>query len=92
MHTGPASRVFGKVLDPIHRSWSHAKNAVQMLEQCLELHGVNVKDLQPSPVDMSTELCYSATTSRGPMRTDAQMRRNSGEHVEAPGVLCGRAD
>ncbi|CAK0787528.1 hypothetical protein CVIRNUC_010748 [Coccomyxa viridis] len=54
-----------------------ARNKV--LEACLESHGVNVKDLHPPPVDMSTELCYSIPASRSPMRVDSQMRRNSGD-------------
>lgn len=52
---------------------------MQVLEACLESHGVNVKDLHPPPVDLSTELCYNPAVSRSPMRMDAQMRLNSGE-------------
>ena len=47
----------------------------------MESHGVNVKDLHPSPVDMSTELCYNTVASRSPMRLDAQMRLNSGQYL-----------
>ena len=60
---------------------------LQMLEACLESHGVSVKDLHTAPVDMSTELCYNTATSRGPMRTDAHMRRNSGKHSHAPRII-----
>ena len=57
-----------------------------MLEACLESHGVNVKELHPPPVDMSTELCYNTATSRGPMRMDSHMRRNSGEYSHPCGI------
>ena len=56
-----------------------------MLEACLESHGVNVKDLHTPPVDVSTELCYNTATSRGPMRMDSHMRRNSGKYRPIPG-------
>ena len=56
---------------------------MQVLEACLESHGVNVKDLHPPSVDMSTELCYSLPASRSPMRMDSQMQRNSGEWQRA---------
>ncbi len=58
-----------------------------MLEACLESHGVNVKELHSAPVDMSTELCYNTATSRGPMRMDSHMRRNSGEQSHPPRSL-----
>ena len=64
---------------------------MQVLEACLESHGVNVKDLHPPPVDMSTELCYSIPASRSPMRVDSQMQRNSGEWKRANSIrafLC----
>ena len=61
-----------------------------MLEACLESHGVNVKELHPPPVDMSTELCYNTASSRGPMRMDSHMRRNSGEHNHLPWILRTR--
>ena len=63
------------------------RGALQTLEACLESHGVSVKDLHAAPVDMSTELCYNTATSRGPMRMDAHMRRNSGECSHAHGII-----
>lgn len=44
------------------------------VEACLEAHGLSVKDINPPPVDVSTEWAYS----RSPTRSDAQARLNSG--------------
>lgn len=66
------------------KPWPIIVGAAQMLEACLESHGVNVKDLHTPPVDMSTELCYNTATSRGPMRMDSHMRRNSGQYSHVP--------